>query len=1142
MISFLRATACAYALLFLFALHTPAQSLVTGNIIGTVTDPSGAVVANTAVELRNTETGEKQNGVTNGEGVYQFTLLKPAVYEVDVALKGLSKIETCSVAVGQTTKLNLNLQITIAVESVTVSGMAPIVSTEPGIVTTFTPAEVQLLPSPGQDITTIAFTAPGVVVADGSGKGNFSVNGLPGTSNLITINGENDMDPYFNVNSSGASNLTLGLNEMQEVSVITNPYSGQYGQLSGAQVTYVTKSGTNQFHGNAQWWWNGDNLNSNDFFANATDTPRPFSNANQWAASLGGPIIKDHTWFFVDTEGLSFVLPNVFTSTIPTPGFSAAVLNNVQTLQPGEASAYQAMLNVYSNAAKGKVADVLPADSECSIVALPGWNTGSSCAENIVTTPSSQANEWIIAGRVDQKLTSHDDLFGRFKIDHGTQPTVIDPLNSAFDAISNQPLWDVQAQERHVFSSNMTNLFTAALSHYTTLFSQNVAAWQSVFPEGATYFTTPTAYTPVNFNAINYPQGRKVTQYQFIDDFTWLHGNHSLKFGFNFRRYDVSDRNFYDTYPLSLFGDLTSGAGTPGLQAFADGVANSYIQQDNISTDVPIALWGLGIYGEDQWKLSRNFTLMGALRFEHNSNPVCQHNCFSNFKGPFPTLPSVVAGPNQGDVPYSADLNSNLHQAYMSVDAVNVSPRIAFSWAPDRSSYFPWFPGDGKTVVSGGLGIFFDNPATGLVDQLLTNPPGAVLFYITPVGPDFGTTGILPFDKTSGGPAAFAAASAAFSINKSYNELSNELFPIIGFFPTPGINSMQGTIHSPQVQEWNLKVDQQIGSSTAVSVNYVGNHSLHIPYSNSWWNAYASGPVFASVPGINSAPADFNYFTVTTVQSGAVANYNGVTFSVREQYHSWFLAHVNYTYSHTLDELSNGGIFPFGANSLQFQINPGSLRANNYGNADYDVRNLFNADYVITPPTHFERKWLSGVLGGWQWSGKVYVRSGLPFTVLDGNASSSIQQGATSVIAQQISIGASAPCGKGSVYTNGAANFGATSCLNANAFVNTAASTFTGYTSYPTQTRNQFRGPDYINFDMSLFKTFSIKEKVALGIGANAYNVFNHPNFALPDNILGDSTFGQLYSMQNTPTSPYGSGLGFHSGVRVLQLSIKLSF
>ena len=248
--------------------------------------------------------------------------------------------------VGQTSKVDIELSVAKGTETVEVSGTAPLINTEPSQNTAFTAEEVAQLPSAGGDITNIADTAPGAVVNGTGGYGNFTVNGMPATSNLFTVNGENDMDPYFNINNSGASNLTLGQNEIGEATVITNPYGGQYGQLAGAQVTYVTKSGTNTFHGNATYWWNGRLLNANNWMnkENRNNIVRqppnqaPFSNANQWATSFGGPIIKNKTFFFVDYEGMRFLLPNVDPVTAPSPAFIAAAEAQVASLHPAEST------------------------------------------------------------------------------------------------------------------------------------------------------------------------------------------------------------------------------------------------------------------------------------------------------------------------------------------------------------------------------------------------------------------------------------------------------------------------------------------------------------------------------------------------------------------------------------------------------------------------------------------------------------------------------------------------------------------------------------------------------------------------------------------------------------------------------------
>jgi len=1137
----------AFLLTLVFAGYASAQSLTLGSIDGRVTDPTGAVIPAASINLKSLDTGETETASTTAEGTYRFNLLKPGKYEISTAVTGFARtVQTVSVTVGQTTTVNFSLEISKAAETIEVSGAAPLISTEPGVATSYTPEEVALLPAAGGDMTTLAFTSPGVVVAQGSGYGNFTVNGLPGTSNLYTVNGENDMDPYFNINNSGATNLTLGSNEVQEATVVTNPYSGQYGQLSGAQVNYVTKSGTNAFHGNAQWYWNGREMNSNDFFNNATQAPRPFSNANQWAASVGGPIIKDHTWFFVDTEGMRFILPVPSTEIIPTQAFQTAVLNNITNLNPNELPAYQSMFRIYNAAAAGKSLSpvpLAPGDSECATVVMPGWTTGAQCANSFISSPDGFAKEWILAGRIDQKLGSKDDLFFRFKIDKGLQPTTTDPLSANFNADSNQPAWDYQLNERHVFNANMTNSFTATISHYVAQFTQDSAKVNAEFPYAGVVPAFSDGFSNLNAQVSAFPQGRNITQYQFIDDLSWTKGRHSFKFGANFRRYDVSDHNFFNINPLAIYYDLSSGV--TGMQAYVNGLAYDYEQQYSPTTDVPIALWGLGAYLEDQIKVKPNFTLMGAVRFEHNANPICQRNCLSNFTGPFYDLASVKSA-SPADVPYSSDFNTTLHTAFPGTDAINVSPRLSFSWSPNATDHFPWFPGGNKTVISGGVGIFFDNPAAGTLDNLLANPPHSVLFNIAPLNAAGQTIGILPFDAVNpaSGPNSFKAASAAFNVNDSYNQLSAVLNPIIGFTPPLSPTAIVGTIHSPQVQEWNLKVDQEITHSVALSIAYNGNHSINIPYFNNWWNTISLTGVFAAVPGMNPNPVS-NYGTVRTLQSGANSNYNGLTGSVRVQYHGWFMGHFNYTFSHTLDETSNGGLFPIGNTSggagIQTQINPGSLRANNYGNADYDVRNLFNADYVITPPTHFQNGFLKAALGGWQWSGKIFARSGLPYSVNDNNAGADLLNGGFAM-ANIISSSAGNSCGSGAAYTNTTLH----PCANASAFTtvtysNTGVPSAT-YTTYPSQTRNQFRGPSYVDFDMGLYKTFTMKERYTFGLGATAFNVFNHPNFNLPDGTLGTSYFGQITSMQGVPTSPYGNFLGFDSSVRVVQLSLKFTF
>ncbi len=948
------------------SLPSQAQSLTTGGISGNITDATGAVIPNTVVTLTSLDTGSVQTATTNASGEFSFSLLKPGRYTVSSAATGFQKTERpVEVSVGSVVTASLMVQVGSATTTVEVSAAVPLVTEDPAQITTFTQQQMALLPSGGGDLTNIAFTAPGALLnvapPGGSGYGNFTMNGLPGTSNLFTTNGENNMDPYFNINNSGASNLTLGSNEIQEVTITANPYSGQFGQLAGAQVSYITKSGTNQIHGNLQYYWNGRFLNANDTFNNQQGTPTAFSNANQWADSIGGPIIKDKTFFFLDNEGLKFLLPNNDTIIAPTTAFANAVVANVTALQPNEAATFQKMFSLYQ-AVPGYSAGTPIAGTCQGLTNLPGItdqagfsnasdSTGSACAVLFHTNPSALASEWILAGRVDHRFSDKDQAYFRYKQDRGTQPTTIDPISANFDAISVQPSWDTQLNETHIFSPRATNSFMATLSYYQALFSQNHDLATSTFPY-AVSFSGTAPFTAFN-NLTSFPQGRNITQYQFIDDFSYTLGNHNLKFGENFRRYDISDHNFFYNSPRVYFGYTDAG-----LQEMADGLAYQYRQSDNLSSDVPIAIWGLGLYAQDEWRVRPNLKLTIALRGEHNSNPVCNTNCFSDFKAPFNSLASVTSG-DPGNVPYSADIATGLHAAYPGVDRINWSPRLGFSYSPGSGS---------KTVISGGAGMFYDNPPAGLLDDLLANPPISVALRVRPTG------GILPFDP-AGGAATFAASANAFNLNESFNQISNTLSGLGSVFTPPAFTYFNGTIHSPVWYEWNFQIQRDLGGSYAVILGYNGNKGVKIPYTNTWYNAFDPGyglyPTVSAIP-VGAAPAP-NYGTVTSVQSGAFSDYNGATVTLRKRLSHGLTFDLNYTWSHGLDEISNGGVFEYTEFSLGTQISPYGLRAENYGNSDYDVRHSLTGDWVYSPEYRFGNHFLNSAFGG-----MAMVRKGLP--------------------------------------------------------------------------------------------------------------------------------------------------------------------
>ena len=327
------------------------QSTTSGDIAGVVTDPTGAAVPNASVALKSLSNGSTQAATTNAQGYYRFALLAPGQYSVTVTASGFGKMEKVTPAsTGQLTSVDFQLAVAAQTQTVEITENAATVQTENGdIATTIVSEQLANLPNPGNDLSFVAQLSPGAVMNTQGGYGNFEVFGLPATSNVFTYNGQYDNDPFLNLNNSGATNLLLGNNDVAEVNVVVNGYSGQYGGLAGAQVNYVSKSGSNQFHGNAAWFWNGRIMNANDWFNNAYDVPRPFDNVNQWAASLGGPIRKDKTFFFWNYEGLRVLLPTSGTATIPSPQFETATIQNLTaTGMTASIPFYQNIFNIYN--------------------------------------------------------------------------------------------------------------------------------------------------------------------------------------------------------------------------------------------------------------------------------------------------------------------------------------------------------------------------------------------------------------------------------------------------------------------------------------------------------------------------------------------------------------------------------------------------------------------------------------------------------------------------------------------------------------------------------------------------------------------------------------------------------------------------
>ena len=328
-----------------------------------------------------------------------------------------------TVSAGSVTPLNVKLTVGKASVTIEISGgdIQTLHTEDAQISTSFSLDQLRELPNPGGDLTFVAQTTPGAVMNTQGGYGNFSTDGLPGTSNTFTENGGYQGDPYLNLNNSGATNLLLGANDVETVTVTTNSYDAAFGGLGGAQVNQISRAGGSQWHGNLLYLWNGRAMNANSWFNKFYGSDRNFDNANQWAASVGGPLKKDKIFGFIDTEGIRVVIPVRGPVYAPSPNYQTAVLGKSAvdaTYAPygnlaynglsAESAMYKTIFGYYNNAPNFTKGSQDPDD--------PGSWIFNGQATNF-------AQEWLVNDRLDVNFSEKDHLFIHSKADHGVQPT-----------------------------------------------------------------------------------------------------------------------------------------------------------------------------------------------------------------------------------------------------------------------------------------------------------------------------------------------------------------------------------------------------------------------------------------------------------------------------------------------------------------------------------------------------------------------------------------------------------------------------------------------------------------------------------------------------------------------------------------------
>lgn len=1128
-----------------------AQTITTGALSGEVADATGAVVPNATVTVTDMSTGAAQVVTTNAEGRYTLGLLKPGHYKVSATAANLkSNSIVVAVLLGATATGNIQVTPTGNTTIVEVSASAlPIVDTENvALATTLNTQQIEDLPMPGGDVTTVAFTAPGVVVNAGGSYGNFSSNGLPGISNLYVLNGFDNQDPFLNLNNSGSSNLTLGQGELADATVIQNAYNSQYGRAAGAIVSYTTKSGSNQFHGEASYNYNGTVLNANGWFNNFTDTPRPHAVSNEWALNGGGPIIKDKVFFFSDYEGLHYVLPASGYVSLPSPEYENYTL---ATIPAAAVATYKQMFNLYNTSQPYASATPVPTasgggcGSELTGATAPDGSVlgvTTACALSGYASANNINKEWLFTQRIDWNVSDKQRLYGRFKMDHGSQPTSTSFINPVFNAVSSQPEYEGQFNDTYSFSPSLINSAVIAANWYTAFFggsdpSGAAAAlpFWAYFNIGADGSGTPEVGGFTNLGLPGYfPQGRNVTQYQFEDDLNWIHGAHSFKFGANFRRDLISDYDAqeYTTSPLLEVYSLNDIAQGALCAAGSNWCGSDAFQQAFVTASTAhLALYNLGVYVQDDWQVLPTLKLTIGARVDRTGDPLCHNGCFSLYNGTFPNSKASLT------TPYSSEINAQNWHPYR-VDPLYFQPRFGFN-----EQITP------KTVIRGGVGYFADLYPAGFLDGPAQNFPNYNLESIYSGNIATSGSGSLPAYAVAANSAVqsgFATGSAS-SIYANLNALG------IPFSP-PNLNAyFPGTLHEPEYVEFSLQIQRQFSKSDGVSITYAGNYGyneiIQNPFANASSGAFddttGTWASAGTIGGLPVTPADPSFGQVNEYTNNAHSNYNGATV---EYTHigNGITAHLSYTYSHALDEISNGGegeVYNNGSITKQLTpaLGPGNL---NYSNADNDIRNSLAGDLVYVEPYKAHNLFLNELVGGWIASAKTYYRSGEPFSVVNSNAISGFPtmaainnpQGATSLMPEVSTFHLTNTC------SSNPHNAVSNPCLDVSQY-----GTGSGFGNLR---RNAFYGPHYADTDMTLSKKLYQRESMAFELGAQAYNVFNHPNFANPgdayagdtSNNISSGSFGLISSVVSPPTSPYGSFQSAAVTQRVLVVTGKFTF
>ena len=1146
-------------LLLLVALpcRLQAQGETTSAIEGQVADPTGGAIPGAKVTITNRDTGMQRSVATDEQGRFDFPQLLPGTYSVEASADGFQAQQQDNVnsALGQKQTVNFTLALAKSHQAIEVTGAAPLIDAgNANTSTSLNAPALENLPNPGGDLTYPLQFAPGALintagsgndfVGSTNGYGNVQFNGLPALSNGYIVDGLETNDPLTNLNSGLSTNLVLGLNSIAEVTVNTLSYSVDQGRYGASQVNYVTKSGTNQFHGNAYGIWNGSRLNAADYFTNATPgNHKPRSTVNHFGGSLGGPIIHNRLFFFFDSEWVRIALPIVTATTVPTPAFQNYVLNQLPVggtdavtgafypASPESVPFYEKMFSLYGNT-NGTPLAVLgcPFNTDGSNATGTPPN-GNGCANRQSISHSSDDREQVQTARIDYNIGSDDTAWFRFQSDTGLQAAYTDPINPLFDSTSPQPLYSFAAGYTHVFSQNVVNYFNPGFSWYESLFApadfQKTLAALPIVLQGS---GADAPFTTLGGLDNTWVQGRRATRFFINDNLAWTHGAHEFRFGTNTRIFRLNDYDFGEgAVPTVNYATLPQ---------FIYGVASTSTETFSEYQNEPFSFLNVDLYAEDTWKLTKKLTWTYGLRDTLNTNPLEPHGDVASLAASFASIAHDV---NQ---PLDKTIQTNQSKLFHSTPIAILQPRTALAW-----QFTP------NTLARGGFGVFSDILPGSVADTLGMNPPYVRTFE----GGLLGTVGGTEIAPGVPGSAidALVAANQQFATGFSQGELScasleansKACLPPVAFAVAPN-----GELRAPYFMQWSFGIERRLGASASFQAQYVGTRAVNQAYQTQV-NGYQTVCPGCFSPFPYEQPADPRFGAVTQLATGANSRYNGLQLNIEKRLSHGLQGKLNYTLSRCMDEVSNGGFLQFSAGAILSPL-PGDL-ARDYGPCDYDIRHNLTAEYAYDLPVKARGRLLGLAVNGWQISGTAFWHSGIPFSVFgtpysaggNGIVQGGGPQFASVVLGVPLYAHRAIP---------GITQPGTIQWLNPDAFVSpvdpSTGACHGGDTAqncqFGTVGRNALRGPQFFWSDMYLTKWFPLGERVRLRVDGQFFNLFNHPNFGLPSMVLAgipgdpatETGFGALTYTTSPPTGLLGVGLGGDSSPREIAFQARIEF